>query len=443
MKRLIAYTACALLAACAFAAKAKLTVKNTAGADLDEVGDYDLVTHTNETDINDDTQRETAFAFGDRLQADYESALVTARARLELLYTSADEAEAKLLFVPSGYAHVMPVPQFGVVAGTNFYKRFAVPSAYLAAADDTTKYGRLLTDSLGAEHYFGSDSAAVFANGVAGGVTSDWLLGGRGYAKLAGGATVYPDGADTEKAVDFGVNAGVQGAFDAGFTAHNVTEDDRKFGAFVGLTAVPNLILNAHFYYNFTTSDYLPEERVTGSDDDDNDVYKYKKQSTKYALGVSGGYKFKSGFGVYADAITGLTNEYIGKIKYYDSDGNLIDTKTATVVRGATIVKYKNGKAKRNDKFTHEGIPFYSQLRLTYDISDSVAAACNVKLRSLLGASDTTWLTFYPRVAVDLPQSAGTIGAGVRLDMNAARYSGISSISVPLTYTYKFKKKFK
>ena len=46
-----------------------------------------------------------------------------------------------------------------------------------AAADDVTKYGRLLTDSLGHEEYFGTDSAAVFSNGFALGTVSAWNWG--------------------------------------------------------------------------------------------------------------------------------------------------------------------------------------------------------------------------------------------------------------------------
>lgn len=369
--------------------------------------------------------------------------MITARARLELLYSNADEAEANFLVVPTGFVHFTPVSQFGLVAGNNFYKYFAIPSAYLSAADDTTKYGRLLTDSLGHDAYFGSDSFSVYTNGFAGGLTSSWFFGDdeEVYLKGAAGATVYPDGSDTEKAVDFGFNGGIEDAFDFGFTAHNVTEDDRSFGAFAGLTKFENLILNAGFYYNFTASDYLPEERVTRSDEDE-----FKKQKTKYALGFSGGYSFKR-FGVFADFITGLTNEYIGEIKYYDETGNLVKTETDTIVRGSTVVKYKYDsdsgtyRAKRTDGFTHEGIPFYAQLRLTYNINDYLDAALNFKVRTLLNASDTAWLTFYPRVSIALSNSS-TIGAGIRLNMNSARYDGISSVSLPLYYTYKLKTKF-
>ena len=157
-----------LLASLSLFAKSKLTIKNTVGADLDEVGDYDFFHNSKETDVNGDTQSSNSIAFGDRFQLDYESPLVNARARLEFLYSNADTANAKFLFVPAGFVHFTPIQQFGIVAGNNFYKYFAIPSAYLAAADDTTKYGRLLTDSLGEERYLGSEKVAVFSNGVAG-----------------------------------------------------------------------------------------------------------------------------------------------------------------------------------------------------------------------------------------------------------------------------------
>ena len=430
------------LALASLSAKTKLTIKNTVGADSDEVGDWDLYTRTNEKDISGSTNTNTGFSFGDRFQLDLEDKLFNARFRLEALYQSVDDSLANVIVAPSGYFHFTPVSQFGIVAGNNFYKHFAIKSGYLAASNDTTKYARLLTDSLGEERYFGNDTVAVFSNGFAGGITSDWSFDNGIYAKFASGGTFYPDSDEFEKAIDFGVNGGVSNLFDMGFTAHDVTEDTRKFGAFLGYTGNKNLIANVGFYYNFTTSDYLPEECVTGSDDNNNDVYKFKKQSAKYALGFSGGYDFtEKGFKIYADVITGLTNEYIGTIKYYDSDGNLIDTKTTTIVRGATIVKYKNGKAKRTDKLTHEGIPFYAGLRLNYQFSPIVEGIFNFKVRTLLNASDTTWLTLYPHLKIDVGTS-GTIGAGLRFDMNAARYDGLSSISVPLTYTYKFKRKF-
>lgn len=441
----------AAFVAAALSATTKVTIKNTLGADSREVGDWDLFTQSRESDILGKTTETKTFAFGDRFQIDFENEKLEGRFRLETLFHNSsltydgskedyDDGIPNLLFAPSGFLHFKPIQQFGIVGGTNFYKHFAIPSAYLAADDETTKYGRLLTDSLGEDRYFTSGNVGIYSNGLAGGLTSDWKFEDI-YAKFAGGATFYPEKnsetGEIEKAIDFGANFGLKKFLDFGFTAHDVTEEDRKFGAFAGYTGNKNLIANLGFYYNFTDSDYLPEQRVERSGD-----YEFKKQGAKYALGLSGGYKFEAlGLGVYGDLISALTNEYIGEIKYYDSDGTLVSTETATIVRGTTVVKYKNGKAKRTDEFTYEGIPLYAGLRLTYQFTPVFEGLFNFKIRTLMRADDTTWLTFYPRVKISLPNSLGTIGAGLRLEMNAARTEGISCISIPLTYTYKFKKK--
>ncbi|MBQ7157965.1 MAG: hypothetical protein IJS09_00870 [Treponema sp.] len=448
MKRIITIaSAFALIASLGFAKSSKLTIKNTVGSDLDELGEYDMYAHTTETDINGDKQTNNNFALGDQLQADFESTYVTARLRLEGLFQNVNGDDHKFVLRPSGFVHVTPLPNIGIIAGNNFYKYFAIPSAYLAAADDTTKYGRLLNNSVDRETYIGSDSFSLYGNGFAGGLTTNWTWGedDQFYLKAAAGGSIYTDfGSDTEKTFDFGINAGIQHAFDLGFTAHEINSDDRKFGAFAGLTSIQNLILNAGFYYNFTPGDYLPEARVSRKDDNDVEVDKFKKQSTKYALGASAGYYFNGiGLGIYGDFITGLNNEYIGEIKYYDSNGNLTGTKTTTIVRGESVVKYKNGEAKRTDEYTAKAIPLYSQLHLVYDVNNSFSASFNFKVRTMIGDSEQRWLTFYPKVNFTLPGKLGAITAGLRLDMNNTRYDGgLSSISIPFTYTYKFKKKF-
>ncbi len=505
----------------------KLTIRNIFGADQDALGNYDLFTTQRQTDINEDLSTSNIFALGDQLQADYKSSLITGRLRLEAAFQTGstesngddantglaartsytDDAIPNFVFAPSGFVHFTPIPQIGLLAGTSFFKHLAIPSAYLAAQDDTTKYGRLLTDSLGHEEYFGNDSAAFYFTGFAGGITSDWHFGKRQsakqgagnpqfnnagkdeneqdnsastgnfwsnnllYLKTAFGITFAPvsdsgdsDGSGTgsnsgssgnstdtdsfEYALDAGINLGVEDLFDLGFTAHDLSHDTRKFAAFAGLTSIQNAVLNLGFYYNFTGSDFLPESRVTRSDDETGlDIYKYKKQKTKYALGATGGYYFGSiGLGVYADIISGLNDEYIGQIEYNNNDGT-VTTETATISRGSTIVKYKqksNGtwKAKRTDEFTEGAVPFYSQLRLTYNATPELDFAFNFKVRTMLGDSDSTCLTLYPRTSYSLPNDLGSLSAGIRLDMNLARYQGISAFSVPFTYTYKFKKKF-
>lgn len=460
MKKTLIFAVTLLLCFSTWAESTKLTIKNTVGGDLDEMGDYDLCTKSTETDINDQVLTQDIFGLGDRLQIDFESKFLDARFRLDTLYNyvnssyeSSDEDEEEipdLLFVPTGFLHFKPIKQFGLVFGNDYNNYFAIPSAYLAAADDTTKYGRLLTNSLGYEAYYSSGDVGVMSKGFAFGATSTWKWGSfyDYYAKFAGGATV----SSSDAAIDFGANVGVEQFFDLGFTAHDLTSSEKKYGIFAGLTAVNNLILNAGFYYNFTDSDYLPEEQVTRSDDDDNDVYEYKKQTTKYAMGLSAGYNFRNiGLSIYGDFISGLTNEYIGNKKYYvkyNGEMYLLSEDTSTIVRGETYVKYKykykkkTWEAVRTDEFTENSIPLYAQLRICYDINEFVETQCSFKLRTMINNSDDVWYTIYPRVGITLPNNAGKVAGGVRIDLNKERHDGITSISFPLSYTYKFKKKF-
>lgn len=419
----------------------KITIKNTIGADLDESGDYDLYTRSKTENYDGTTGTDSSFALSDEFQVELKMSALQAKFRLDALYSGAGDAAAKLIIAPQGFVHYKIVDQVGIIAGNNFFKQLAVTSAYLAAADTTTKWGRLVTDSLGHDAYFGSEDVCIYSNGFAGAITSDWIFGTFQdfYLKAAAGATMYP-GEEFEKAVDIGINGGMFNLFDMGATAHNLTEDDRKFGAFIGLTAIPELILNAHFYYNFTDSDFLPQTRV-----ERNDTWEYKKQKTKYALGGTAGYYFDSLLlGLYADFITGLTNEYIDEVKYYDAAGNLISSKVTTIVRGETVVKYKNGKAKRTDEFTARTIPMYAALRANYLITADLEFDFSFKLRSMLYdfMGDSTIMAFAPKLTFDLPENYGKIGAGVRLELNKARADGLTSVSVPVTYTYRFKTKF-
>ncbi len=440
----------ALATSAIFAEKSTLTIKNTFGSDADSFSDYDLFVHSNETNANSEKITSNTFSLGDRFQLDYKSKVLTSRFRLDTLFhesSSIHDEIPNFVFAPSGFIYFTPIKQFGIIVGNNFYKQFAIPSGYLAAADDTTKYARLLTTSLSSEKYVGSEKIALYYEGYGGGLTSNLTFGKSGYLNLAVGTMFYTElltSSAFEYSVDFGFNGGIKNIFDAGFTAHNLTSDNRKFGAFAGLTTNENLILNTGFYYNFTSSDYLPESRVNR-----NDVDEFKKQSTKYALGFTGGYNFKNiGFGIYADFITGLTNEYIGTKKYYDEDGNLIKSETTTIIRGGDCVKYKydsstnSYKLVRTDEFVHEAIPFYMQFRLDYDVSDNLNLALNFKLRSMWNNGAESWITIYPRASIDLANSLGEIGFGLKFDMNLARYKGFSDFSIPLTYTYKFKKKF-
>ncbi len=442
MKKTLALIAAGcILTGMLFAETTKLTIKNTVGADSGELADWDLYTHSNETDIYGNTVTGDGISFGDRLQLDLENKYVTARLRLNAVYQNADSSLPSFILSPTGFVHVTPFKELGIIVGNSYNNYFAIPSAYLAADDSTTKFGRLLVNSSDCETYFGTNNLSLYMDGIAGGLTSSWKFGEDEniYVNAAAGLSFSTDFSTTnEMYVDAGINAGLENVFDFGFTTHELNADTRKFGLFAGLTGIPNAILNGMFYYNFTDSDFLPEARV-----ERNDVDEFKKQTTKYAAGLSGGYYFNGiGIGLYADFITGLTNEYIGKIKYYDADDNLIKTEITTIIRGETIVKYKKGNAKRADGFTHQAVPLYAQLRAVWDISSSLQTEMKVKVRTMLRDSSQTWFTVYPKVSVKLPKKLGTLATGIKLDMNLTRYTGgLSGISIPLTYTYKFKTK--
>lgn len=423
-----------------FAEKSKLTIKNTFGGDSEALGEYDLFTHSKELQVSGNEVSRNIFALGNKIQLDFENSFITSRFGLEVLFNNSDLQEIpKFVFVPAGFINYSPIKQISFCVGNNYSKLFAIPSGYLAAADDTTKYARILTDSLGYETYVGSDSVALVYNGFCAGVSGNLSFGKESdlYFKPAVGVMLYSDSSNFDYSVDFGFNAGKNNLIDFGFAAHNVLDASRKLGAFAGLTLVQNLILNLGVYYNFTASDYLPEYRVQK-----NDSFDFKKQKSKYALGVSGGYDFKKlGLGVYADFISGITNEYIGNVKYYDKDGKLIQTETKTIVRGQSGIKYVNGVAKKNDEVNHYAIPFYAQLRLSYDISKSVNLGLRFKVCSLWYDYTQNWFMIYPNVSFELPSALGTINTGFKIDINQARYESVSAISIPLSYTYKFKTK--
>ena len=453
-----------LVATTAFTLSAqKLTIKNILGADYNDITNYDFFNSYNITEVDGSTSTSNFFSAAERIQADYKSPILTGRLRLEVSYENADDEVPNLLATPDGFVHFKPIDQFGIAIGNNFFRHFAIPSAYQVASNITTKYGRLLTDSLGHEDYIttgGNSSsetpdAAFFSHGFSGGLTSSWKFGedSEWYAKAAAGTTLSFISSETgeftnqaEYAIDAGINLGNEQLFDFGFTAHDLTHIDRKFGVFAGLTSIENLILNLGFYYNFTSSMFLPETRVTRSDDDGNDIFKYKKQKTKYALGISCGYFFENiGLGISGDIISGLNDEYIDEIEYVNSDGTITE-ETATIKRGSTIVKYKQKsdgtyKAKRTDEFAEGAIPFFGSFTVNYLPIEELTISFNFMVKTMMNDPDSTFISFCPRVYYNLPNNIGEIAAGIRLNINKTYYDdGISSFSIPLYYTYKYKR---
>ena len=95
-----------MIALSAFSAAAgKLTIKNTVGSDIDEIGESDLFTHSKTDGISGGTVTENSFAIGEQFQADLETEKVDARLRLELLLDTSDDSPSTFVIAPSGFVH--------------------------------------------------------------------------------------------------------------------------------------------------------------------------------------------------------------------------------------------------------------------------------------------------------------------------------------------------
>lgn len=441
----------------------KLKVTNVFGADSDSNTASDLFFNTSETEASGDTASFYGFTLGDRLQADYSSPLISGRGRLEFSFLKTSDSDESFFFDPSGYIYITPLPQLGFFAGNNAFKKFVIPSSYLAAADDYTKYGRMITDTVSTDEDYRQIPENFFipSQVLIGGITSDWFFGkkDRNYLRLAVSSSVNTDQSEENSySIDSAINFGNTKLFDFGVTGRNLTGGfNMKWGVFAGLKSIENLILNGSFYYNFTSEDYLPEVAVLKTDDDDEEYYGYKKQKTLFALGLSGGYYFKKyRFGIYGDFISGLNSKYVENVRTYyngelDSSSYEIVDRSGADSSTSTPVKIKvkttsSGKIKttyKPDYFPENAVPFYSQLRLDYQFTDQVFSSLNLKLRSMFNASDNSWITIYPKLNFKLPCNSGDISTGLRMDFNLSRYEGLSSFSVPLTWTYSFGKDFR
>ena len=171
----------------------KISIKNVFGADSDELGDYDLYSLTNETDETGTTVTKNIFSIGDRFQFDYSSKNLDGRFRLDLLYNNSGEDNFGFVMAPTGFILFRPVKQLSFVLGNDFFKTFAIKSAYLAAADDTTKYGRLLINSLGNTNSFSSGGFTFVDQGFAGGISTNFVWGKdeQIYLNAAFGSTIF------------------------------------------------------------------------------------------------------------------------------------------------------------------------------------------------------------------------------------------------------------
>ncbi len=267
-------------------ASADVTLSSNFGGDEDNIWGSDFMSWsrkkddpaTTDKDESDDFESSTA-AVSERLQLDYSSEKIDGRIRLEF---NADQLSGKYGSLRlRGFARFTPVEQIQFAAGNDFFTKYGVSAAYLAAADDTYSSGKM------------AESGLTF---------NTKFSGLKFVANWAGDSKVD----DIDKlGLNFGADWVIPDAVKFGATFKNVTSDDRTIGFFAGLGSVENLVLNAGYIYN------------------DNDKF-----AAKHALQVSAGYTFKdAGIKVAADVISALTNEYVknGETEEYkNSDGDKV-----------------------------------------------------------------------------------------------------------------------
>lgn len=273
MKKIVSALLAGMLVCGALSAQS-IKIVNTFGGDADSTGGSDLFTFENQKD--DEGAYKNEFAnktrVSDRLQLDASGEKFDGRVRLEFATTKLNGKESTIRL--RGYGRFKPIDQFQLIAGNDFSTKVVVDAGYLAASDDTPKYGRILQSGFGA--------------------ISNWTFGEEKNInlKIAGGLKGTDDSFLDVKnlGLDAGVNFGIKNLFSAGATFQNVT-GDLSAGAFVGLKAVENLTLNAGYIYNDTDTDYIPVV-------------------SKNVVSLTAGYNFKEiGLSAAADVISAVGEE--------------------------------------------------------------------------------------------------------------------------------------
>lgn len=284
MKKTLIGGAALLLAASL--ASADISLSSTFGGNEDNIWGNDFMSWSRKKDDPATTDRDESDEFessvanvSERLQLDYSSEKIDGRVRLEF---NADQLSGKDAPVSlRGFARFTPVEQIQFAAGNDFFTKYGVSAAYLAAADDTYSSGKMAESGMAFTAKF---NTFKFVANWAGDSQADNL------DKLG---------------LNFGADFVIPDTVKIGTTLKNITSDDRTFGIFAGLGSVENLVLNAGYIYN------------------DHDKF-----DAKHALQVSAGYTFKdAGIKVSADVISALTNEYVknGETEEYkNSDGDKV-----------------------------------------------------------------------------------------------------------------------
>ncbi len=307
MKKTLIGGAALLLAASV--ASADISLANTFGGDEDNIYGNDFMSWSRKKDDPATTDRDESDEFessvanvSERLQLDYSSEKIDGRIRLEFNNSThsasavkddtgatTDVKNAYTINLGGkngslrlrGFARFTPIEQIQFGAGNDFFTKYGVSAAYLAAADDTYSSGKMAESGLAFTAKFNTFK-----------FVANW----------AGDSQV--DNID-KLGLNFGADFGISNAVKIGATLKNATSDDRTFGVFVGLGTVENLVLNVGYIYN------------------DNDVF-----PAKHAAQASAAYTFKdAGIKLAADVVSVLTNEYVSDgetYEYKNSDGDKV-----------------------------------------------------------------------------------------------------------------------
>lgn len=285
MKKTLIGGAALLLAASL--ASADISLSSTFGGNEDNIWGNDFMSWSRKDDDPATTDRDESDEFessvanvSERLQLDYSSEKIDGRLRLE--FNANNKINGKNAPVRlRGFARFTPVEQIQFAAGNDFFTKYGVSAAYLAAADDTYSSGKMAESGLAFTAKF---NTFKFVANWAGDSQADNL------DKLG---------------LNFGADFVIPDTVKIGTTFKNITSDDRTFGIFAGLGSVENLVLNAGYIYNA------------------NDIF-----PAKHALQASAAYTFKdAGINVAADVVSVLTNEYVkdGETEEYkNSDGDKV-----------------------------------------------------------------------------------------------------------------------
>lgn len=284
MKKTLIGGAALLLAASL--ASADISLSSTFGGNEDSIWGNDFMSWSRKDDDPATTDRDESDEFessvanvSERLQLDYSSEKIDGRLRLEFNANNINGKNAPVRL--RGFARFTPVEQIQFAAGNDFFTKYGVSAAYLAAADDTYSSGKMAESGLAFTAKFNTFK-----------FVANW----------AGDSQV--DNLD-KLGLNFGADFVIPDTVKIGTTLKNITSDDRTFGIFAGLDSVENLVLNAGYIYNA------------------NDVF-----PAKHALQASAAYTFKdAGINVAADVVSVLTNEFVkdGETEEYkNSDGDKV-----------------------------------------------------------------------------------------------------------------------